>query len=93
MSITDLLMPSGVPVGEPGSSPDIREVTGGHVDAEAMFVQLTRDGTVDASTSHPRLVRLPGGGSVGYRAIAKNNGPPTIDVNIPGIPIRKIKFV
>jgi hypothetical protein len=38
------------------------------------------------------MVDLPGGGRVGIRAKSKS-GKPTIDVDIPGIPIKKIKFV
>ncbi len=93
MQVIDLLMPGGSAIGQPGSSPDIREVPGGQQDAESFFDNLTMGGVPDATTTHPRLFRLPGGGTVGYRPVSKNNGPPTIDVNIPGIPITKIKFV
>ncbi|HEX4142880.1 MAG TPA: hypothetical protein VHY91_04960 [Pirellulales bacterium] len=58
-----------------------------------MFNDLTKGGTLVARPTHPgQLFRLPGGGMVGMRPISKS-GPPTIDVNIPGIPIRKIKFI
>lgn len=93
MSIQDLLTPGGAPIGQAGSSPDIREIPGGTQDAEDFFDDLTKGGALDTSTTHPRLFRLPAGGTVGYRPVSKRNGPPTIEVNIPGIPIRKIKFV
>jgi hypothetical protein len=37
------------------------------------------------------MVDLPGGGRVGLRPVSKS-GPPTIDVDILGIPIEKVKF-
>ena len=41
----------------------------------------------------PGVLRdLPGGGRVGLRPASKS-GPATIDVDIPGIPIDKIKFI
>ncbi len=88
----DILMPGGSPLGQPGSSPDIREVPGGLNEAYDMFAELTNGATPVTDSTHPNLFRLPGGGTVGLRAVSKA-GPPTIDVNIPGIPIRKIKFV
>jgi hypothetical protein len=39
-----------------------------------------------------KIVDLPGGGRVGLRPKSKS-GEPTIDIDIPGIPIKKIKFV
>jgi hypothetical protein len=92
MSLEDLLMPGGAPIGQPGASPDIREVPGGRRNAADFFDELSAGGVLDSSTTHPRLIRLPAG-TVGYRPVSRNNGPPTIDVNISGIPIRKIKFV
>jgi hypothetical protein len=85
-------MPGGSPIGQPGTSPDIREVAVEGQNGEAFFDRLTKGGLMDTSTTHPKLFRLPTG-TVGYRGVSKNNGPPTIDVNIPGIPVRKIKFV
>jgi hypothetical protein len=85
-------MPGGLPIGQPGSSPDIREVPGGLQDALDMFDELTKGATPVVGSTHPKLFRLPGGGTVGMRPISKT-GPPTIDVNIAGIPIRKVKFV
>jgi hypothetical protein len=93
MAVDDVLMPGGKPIGQPGASPDIREVPGGQKEAEDLFNDLTQGGVLDPKSTHPILFRVPGKGTVGYRPVSKNNGPPTIDVNIAGIPIRKIKFV
>jgi len=88
----NILMPGGLPLGQPGSSPDIREVSGGLKEAQDMFDDLTKGATPVIGSTHPNLVRLPGGGTVGLRVFSKA-GPPTVDVNIPGIPIREIKFI
>jgi hypothetical protein len=37
------------------------------------------------------MIDLPSGGRVGLRQ--STGGVPTIDVDIPGVPIKKIKFV
>lgn len=88
----DLLMPGGSPVGTAGSRPEIREVTGDPEEAQDFFDALTAGGTDATPPGYPgTLRRLPGGGSVGFRPASKS-GPPTIDVNIPGVPIDKIKF-
>ncbi|MBS0208237.1 MAG: hypothetical protein JSS27_04710 [Planctomycetes bacterium] len=92
MSIQDILMPGGKPVGAPGSSSDIREVQGGLREAQNFFDELKKGGSPKLGTTHPNAFDLSGGGAVGFRPASKS-GPPTIDVNIPGIPIRKIKFV
>ena len=43
-------------------------------------------------TGHPgKLVRLPDGGFEGIRGASKS-GPLTVDLNISGITVRKIKF-
>lgn len=88
----NVLMPDGSPLGLPGSSFDIREFPGGLTDAQDMFDDLVKGATRDTGSSHPNLFRLPSGGTIGFRPKSKT-GAPTIDVNIPGIPIRKIKFV
>ncbi len=90
----EILMPGGEPIGEAGSKPGIREVPGSVDDAEEMFGQLTEGGRKIQSNYPGTLVALPGGGTVGIRT-KMTNSPGTaanIDVNIPGIPIDKIKF-
>ena len=91
-AIFDLLLPGGQPVGTSGSLDVIRELPGGKQAAEALFNLLTRDGADVTPPGHPgKLVRIPEGGHIGYRPTSRS-GPPTIDVNVAGIAIRKLKF-
>jgi len=87
-----ILMPGGSPIGSAGSRPDIRKVPGGVEEAEEMFGELSRGGTVIPGNYPGTRVTLPSGGTVGIRT-KMTNSPGTaakIDVNIPGIPITKI---
>ena len=91
-SPADILLPGGAPLGTQGNSPDIREVTGGLVSATQLFDDLSQGGKDVTPAGYPgKLVELPGGGVVGLRPASKS-GPPTLDINLPGIPIRKVKF-
>lgn len=92
-SPNDLLMPKGIPIGAKGSKASIREVLGGQKAADDLFDGLTVGGKPVTVPTYPgKLVDLPGGGRVGLRPKSKS-GEPTIDVDIPGIKIKKIKFV
>jgi hypothetical protein len=87
------LRPGGRLIGEEGSSPQIRIVKGSLREARQLFEQLSAGGTLLPGTTYPgTLVRLPTGGTVGLRPVS-TSGPPTIDVRIPGIGIREIKFI
>src|SRR5438552_13753136 len=87
----DLLMPKGKPVGTPGSKPSIREIPGGQQAADNFFDDLTFGGKPAVVPTYPgKMVDLPGGGRVGLRPKSKS-GEPTIDVDIPEIPIKKLK--
>jgi RHS repeat-associated protein len=89
------LMPGGNPIGTEGSDATIREVQGGLPEAQNFFNQVSSGGTpVQGSTYPGTLVQVPGGGTVGLRTVMSNSPSTaaTIDVNIPNIPIRKIKF-
>jgi len=87
------LLPNGKPIGTKGSKASIREVPGGQNEAEDLFNGLTIGGKPATVPTYPgKIVDLPGGGRVGLRLKSKS-GAPTIDVDIPGIPIKKIKFV
>jgi hypothetical protein len=89
----DLLTPKGQPIGTAGSKLSIREVPGGKKAADDLFDDLTDGATPAKVPSYPgKMFDLPGGGRVGLRPKSKS-GEPTIDVDIPGIPIKKIKFV
>jgi hypothetical protein len=89
----DLLMPNGKPVGSEGNNPTIREVRGGQTEADRLFGDLAAGGKPIHLPGYPgKMVDLPAGGRVGLRPKSKS-GEPTIDIDIPGIPIKKIKFV
>jgi hypothetical protein len=96
-------MPGGKPIGVKGSGPRasarIREVAGGHPEAEGIFQELTQGGQDVTPVGYPgTLIELPDGrGTIGYRPASKS-GSPTIDVKAVDsmgqpIPIKKIKFV
>ena len=75
-----------------GSKPSIREVPGGQQAADEFFERLTVGGIPMITPSYPgEMVDLPGGGRVGLRPIS-DSGEPTVDIDIEGIPIKKIKF-
>jgi hypothetical protein len=90
-----LLMPNGRAIGEMGTESAIREITGGRQAAQRLFSRLVGGGAerVPNSTYKGTLVRLSEGGTVGFRTeMTRSPGTiVTIDVNIKGIPIRKIK--
>jgi hypothetical protein len=87
------LMPGGQPIGIPGAGRQVWEVPGGSREAEELFANLSQGCTVNTPPGYPgKGCQLPGGGWVGLRPKSRS-GVPTIDVNIPGMPIRKIKFV
>ncbi len=89
----DLLMPNGNPIGTRGNKASIREVSGGQQAADDFFDELTMGRKPIVVPTYPgKMIELPGGGRVGLRSKSKS-GRPTIDVDIPGIPIKKIKFV
>jgi len=89
----EILRPQGHLIGEAGTSSRIRILRGGQAEAQALFDQLARGGEIVQGTSHPgTLVRLSGGGQVGFRATS-TSGPPTIDVRIEGLGVREIKFL
>jgi hypothetical protein len=90
----DILMPGGSRIGRPGTSSGIRRVNGGLPEAERLFEELAAGGRDITPSGHPgRLVELPGGGRVGLRPVSSSaDASPAIDVDIPGIPVRKIHF-
>ena len=94
-SIDDLLRPGGVTIGKSGTDDTIREITGGLAEAQAMFQQLSHGGTVVAQTPKLTRVELPNdGGFVQLRTVMSRspNTAATIDVNIPGLDITKLKY-
>ena len=93
-SVGDLLMPGGSAIGKAGTSANIREITGGLPEAQTMFNQLSQGGRVVAQTPSLTRVQLPDGGFVQFRTIMSRspNTAATIDINISGIDITKLKF-
>jgi hypothetical protein len=92
-NMEDLLRPGGRLLGSEGSSAQVRILKGGLNEAQGLFNQLSAGGAVITETTYPgTLVRLQGGGTVGLRPVS-TSGPPTIDVRVPGIGIREIKFI
>lgn len=90
----ELLLPGGALIGTAGSQPGIRVLQGGLQQAQGLFNALSRGGQVVERTASRTLVRLQNGGFVQLRTTATRSPKTaaTVDVNIPGIPIDKVKF-
>jgi hypothetical protein len=95
-SIDDLLSPGGLTIGKAGTDNTIREITGGLPDAQTMFQQLSQGSSIVAQTPKLTRVELPnGGGFVQLRTVMSRKSPntvATIDVDIPGFDITKLKY-
>ena len=92
MDPADLLEPGGVPIGDEGSKRSIREVRGGIPAADDLFNKLTDGATPAPRPNYPgQCCDLKGGGWAGYRPVSKS-GSPVIDIDIPGVSIKKIHF-
>ena len=88
----DVLKPGGQNVGEPGENSGVRVLPGGEDEARELFDRLTKGGTDITRPGHiGKVIRLPDGSVISYRPRSKS-GPPTIDVNVPGLKTRKLKF-
>jgi hypothetical protein len=64
-------------------------------DALDLFDSLTQGGSIKQSTTYPGLsIIRPDGGTVSIRTEASRSPGTavTVDIQIPGIPIKKIKF-
>lgn len=91
--VTDKLMPGGASIGLSGSSARIRELPGGLPAARALFEYLRTGGqAIEGRDLEGLLVRLPGNaGFITFRTTSGSNSP-AIDVNVPGIPFKRIHF-
>ena len=88
----DVLKPGGQNVGELGENSGVRVLPGGENGARELFDRLTKGGTDITPSGHiGKVIRLPDGSVISYRPRSKS-GPSTIDVNVPGLNIRKLKF-
>ena len=74
----------------------VREINGSTLaEAKVLFDKLTVAGTAIAAPRYAgTMIRLPTGGTIGLRTIAGRSPRTlaTIDIDIPGCPIRKVKF-
>ena len=93
-SPADILTPGGQPLGRAGASPGIRRMDGGLAEAERVFAELTTGAKDVTPPGYPgKLFELPNGGRVGLRPISSSaDKSPSVDINVPGIPVRKIHF-
>jgi len=62
---------------------------GGDAGARELFDRLTKGGGTDITPPGRagKIIKTPDGSVIGYRPASKS-GPPTIDVNVPGLKIR-----
>jgi hypothetical protein len=93
----EFLLPGGQPIGQQGGGPDVREMVSASPDAEtqAAFKYLTVGATeITPPAYNGKLMKLPGNaGIIGYRPVSSDNGPPTIDANIPGYLLFRIHYI
>ncbi len=90
---TDVLKPGGQNVGDPGKNPGVRILPGGEQEARELFDRLTagKGGQDITPAGRPgQIIRTPEG-TFGIRPSSKS-GPLTVDVNVPGLPLRELKF-
>ena len=88
----DVLKPGSQNVGEPGENFGVRVLPGGENEARELFGRLTKGGTNVIRSGHiGKVIRLPDGRAISHRLRSKS-GPPTIDVNVPGLRVRRLKF-
>ena len=89
----DVLKPEGELFGEPGRRPEVRTKKGGKKAAKELFDRLTKNGTPDQRSNYPGIGRkLENDDWIGYREGSKS-GPPSIDLDVKGVPFNKIKFL
>ncbi len=90
--VTDKVMPGGVPIGQPGTSEEIRVLPGGAQTAQELFNYLRVGGTVHTSTPNMIVIRLPyDAGFITLRHVSESKDP-AIDINVPGVSFDKIYF-
>lgn len=90
--VTDKVMPGGVPIGQPGTSEEIRVLPGGAQTAQELFDYLRVGGTVHMSTSNMTVISLPyDAGFITLRHVSGSKDP-AIDINVPGVSFDKIHF-
>jgi hypothetical protein len=90
--VADKVMPYGRPIGRRGSGPDVRELPGGSAAAKELFDYLRVGGTEHRSEPNLTVVRLPSkAGFVTFRE-KSGSGDSAIDINVPGVTVKRIHF-
>ncbi len=90
--VAEGVTPGGIPIGEAGSSPDIRVVRGDLAAARKLFDYLRVGGSEHLSNSNRTVVKLPGNaGFLTFRQVSRSRGP-AIDINVPGVFVKRIHF-
>jgi hypothetical protein len=88
----DKLMPGGVPIGRSGNSARVREFPGGAEAAKNLFDYLRVGGSVRRSDANISVFKLPSdAGFITLRAQSRSLGP-AVEINVPGIPFKRIHF-
>ncbi|MGE0224528.1 MAG: hypothetical protein AB7F35_17775 [Acetobacteraceae bacterium] len=88
----DILRSGGRLIGRPGRSDVVWMLSGGEPAACALLEVLAYSGSDVTPSGYPgEMRRLPDGSTVGFRPPSKS-APPTIDINIEGFRVRKLKF-
>jgi hypothetical protein len=87
----DILEPGGEPIGEPGTSPDIRTMS--QEELEQTWQKVVDEYGPPRTQPTPKgdisYVETPDGGRIQLRPFSKSGGP-TIDINIDGVDVTKI---
>lgn len=89
--VSSRIVPNGIPIGDAGSDPGIREASGGLEGAKELFDYLSAGAIIQRPKTGTTVADLPGGGYVTFRP-SSDSGSPAVDINISGIPIRRIHF-
>jgi RHS repeat-associated protein len=90
--VLDVLKEGGK-LGIAGSAKNIRKLAGDLEDARTLMEAIEQVGTPYAGNYQNGVAyNLPGGGFVGFREVSSAGGPPTIDLNLPGVGKFKLKF-
>ncbi|MEM7048667.1 MAG: RHS repeat-associated core domain-containing protein [Acidobacteriota bacterium] len=91
---TAIVRPAGRLIGVAGSSKKIRFLPGGEKAAQKLFGRLSRGGSVVSRGPGRVTVKLAPGATVSYRAKSRSaSGHSTINLDLPGLKVRKIKFL
>jgi hypothetical protein len=90
--VADKVMPNGRPIGRRGDSAKVREVPGGIEAARNLFDYLRVGDSVHRSDPNMTIVRLPGDAGFLTLRTRSRSGDSAIDLNVPGVSIRKLHF-